>query len=848
MENITAEQQAILDSLIDPDKPEETRYEEDKPIQQEILCMMIRDKYFAEQSYGLIKPEYFVDKAHSLICKIVLDFFEQNKRKVLITKQHLLAELRLKLKDNPAGAYYFAELQSVLDSYEPDLAPKETLLQKVTEFAKKQAIRLAILKTIDTVQQNREDKYVRIEDLWKNTLQIGPNTDLGLEYFSTVEERYERMLQEDAHKERFSSGFDQIDKGLIGGGLSRGEIGAFMGMPGTGKTHNVNTNIIMYDGSIKNVKDIVVGDLVMGPDSKPRRVLSTHSLMDYGYKIIPTKGDSYVVNGKHILSFKNSHRSWNKKQKKYLMGFSTHFARMENTDIYNISVEDFLKENVSFQKKMKGWRVGVNWSYRNVKIDPYILGVWLGDGTSTKSEITNADKEVINEVKKYVKSSDLEYHSIDSIHHLIRCIGGGHKNNVILNDLKSYNLINNKHIPNGYKINSREVRLEILAGLIDSDGSLSCGGYDFVNKNKTLSEDVVFLARSLGLAAYIKPCKKKCQTGVEGDYWRVSISGDCSTIPVRIERKKCNERKQVKNVLLTGIKIVSTNVLEMFYGFEVDGDHLYLLHDFTVVHNSVSLVKSTVVNLNRGKKVLYVSLEMDQDKIAERFDAMLSGVPINELKERKDEVISALKKYRVTFKKLEGDLGDQKLFIKQFPAGNADVSTIRSFMSQLSLYGFKPDLLIIDYVGEFKDIPGMKKWESLQRIVRDLRGMAVEEQICILTAMQPNRAGRSAQEGEGFIDDSEIGDAFGQARPMDAIWSINMDKIEQEMKIGRIFVVKHRHGKSRYYFCFKQDQNTLDMIEIDQKKYMEVKSSHKDKVSDKVSASIPDKKFKPNSD
>jgi hypothetical protein len=147
-------------------------------------------------------------------------------------------------------------------------------------------------------------------------------------------------------------------------------------------------------------------------------------------------------------------------------------------------------------------------------------------------------------------------------------------------------------------------------------------------------------------------------------------------------------------------------------------------------------------------------------------------------------------------------------------------------MSQLALNGFKADLVIIDYVGEFKDIPGLKKWESLQRIVRDLRGLAVEEQVCVLTAMQPNRAGREAQEGDGFIDDSEIGDAFGQIRPMDAVWSINVNKLEQDNKIGRIFVIKHRHGKSRFYFHFKQDPNTLDMIEIPVESYKDIRSSH----------------------
>jgi replicative DNA helicase len=809
---ITEEQQAILNSLVDPDDPEPQKYQDDKPIQQEVLCLMIRDKYFMDQSFGLIRPEYFVDKAHALICKIVLEFFEQNQRKWLPDKKHLINELKIRLKDNPAINYYLAELQAVLASYEPELSPRESLLKKITEFAKQQGIRLAISKVIDLIQKPTEDRWLKVEDTLKTALLIGPNTDLGLEYFATVEERYERMMHEDAETERFSSGFEQIDKALVGGGLSRGEIGAFMAMPGCGKTWRKNTKVLMFDGSSKKVQDIVVGDILMGPDSKPRTVINTHKLMDYGYRVKPVKGDSYVVNGEHILSLKNSHRSWKKSSKTYEMGFSTHPSRMGNTDIFNISVKDFLKENVSFRKKMKGWRSDVTWNKKEVKIDPYILGVWLGDGDYNKTAITNTDKEII--------------------------------------ESWFYNLFKNKHIPHVYKQNDRETRLQVLAGLIDTDGSLNNNNYEITQKQKILAEDIVFLARSLGFAAYMKRCKKSCQTGIVGIYWRICISGNCSEIPVRIKYKKSANRRQNKNVLVTGIKVIPTNKLEEFYGFEVDGDHLLMLDDFTVQHNSVSLVKSTVRNINRGKRVLYISLEMDQDKIAERFDTMLTGVGINELKDRRDEVIMRLRQMQVLFKKESKELGDQRLFVKQFAAGSADVTTIRAFMSQLSLQGFKPDLVIIDYVGEFKDLPGMKKWESLQRIVRDLRGMAVEEKICILTAMQPNRAGRDAQ-NDGFIDDSEIGDAFGQARPMDAIWSINMNKVEQECKVGRIFVVKHRHGKSRFSFHFQQDANTLDMVEISENSYRNILSSYQDKATEKTGDALDNVKatsFKPNSD
>ena len=101
-----------------------------------------------------------------------------------------------------------------------------------------------------------------------------------------------------------------------------------------------------------------------------------------------------------------------------------------------------------------------------------------------------------------------------------------------------------------------------------------------------LAEDVKFIARSLGLAAYIKSCIKGCQTGAIGTYYRVYISGDCSIIPTRITRKMAKPRKINKNPLNVGIKSVEPVGVGEYYGFETDGNHLFLLGDFTVVHNS----------------------------------------------------------------------------------------------------------------------------------------------------------------------------------------------------------------------------------------------------------------------
>ncbi|MBN2293851.1 MAG: DEAD/DEAH box helicase family protein [Pirellulales bacterium] len=142
-----------------------------------------------------------------------------------------------------------------------------------------------------------------------------------------------------------------------------------------------------------------------------------------------------------------------------------------------------------------------------------------------------------------------------------------------------------KHVPLAYKTASREDRLGMLAGLLDTDGHQRNGGFDFISKSRRLSNDLAFIARSVGLAAYVTPAEKYDQNGRGGIYWRVSVSGDCSIIPCRVVRKKATPRKQIKDVLRTGFRIETVGE-DDYYGFSLSGDGRFLMGDFTVTHNT----------------------------------------------------------------------------------------------------------------------------------------------------------------------------------------------------------------------------------------------------------------------
>ena len=134
---------------------------------------------------------------------------------------------------------------------------------------------------------------------------------------------------------------------------------------GGGKCLGKGTPVILYDGSVIPVEDVAVGDLLMGPDSTPRRVVSLARGQEMLYRVTPKKGDSYVVNESHILSLK-----------------MTPDGRHPGKNIVNLTVRDYLASSKSFKHKAKGWRVGVDFAPTDssLPIPPYMFGIGLGDG------------------------------------------------------------------------------------------------------------------------------------------------------------------------------------------------------------------------------------------------------------------------------------------------------------------------------------------------------------------------------------------------------------------------------------------------------------------------------------
>ncbi len=223
------------------------------------------------------------------------------------------------------------------------------------------------------------------------------------------------------------------------------------------------------------------------------------------------------------------------------------------------------------------------------------------------------------------------------------------------------------------------------------------------------------------------------------------------------------------------------------------------------VGKSLYLVNQGAHAIYEGKNVLYVSLEMSQDKIAGRFDSVLTEIRNADLKKPHAQL-----KLKDRLKEVKTKTNG-RLIIKEFPTGASNVNQLRALLVQLRLHkDFVPDLIIVDYLELLRPNRLIEsEYQAQQRIAEELRGLAVEHKCLVWTASQTNRQARRVN----IITDAELGDSYGKIRPADWVISLNQTQEEYDEGQMRVFVIKARDSKQHYLINVGVDYTTLQMRE-----------------------------------
>jgi replicative DNA helicase len=231
----------------------------------------------------------------------------------------------------------------------------------------------------------------------------------------------------------------------------------------------------------------------------------------------------------------------------------------------------------------------------------------------------------------------------------------------------------------------------------------------------------------------------------------------------------------------------------------------------------------------QGKNVLYITLEMAEERIAERIDANILNV-------RLDDIVTLTKEqYEKKFRQLR-DKTIGNLIIKEYPTASASVVHFRTLLNELNLKkNFKPDIIYVDYMNictssRVKTGSNVNSYSYVKSIAEEIRGLAVEFNVPIMTATQMTRSG--ATNSDPSMED--VSESFGTVATADMIFAlINTEEFEQ---INQIMV---KQIKNRYS---DPTTNKRFMIGIDRAKMKlyNVENSAQSNISDSGQSSTPD--------
>jgi len=591
----------------------------------------------------------------------------------------------------------------------------------------------------------------------------------------------------DIDKNTLKFGIPCLDNNLY---VQVGRRDGIIGPPGSGKCHGKGTKIMMYDGTTKNVEDVKVGDVLMGDDSTPRLVLSTCSGLETLYRVIQNNGDDYVVNESHILSLKGSSTT----QKQFAYG-----------KVEDISVTDYLNKNDNYKKRMKGYKVAVEFAEKNLPIDPYIFGLWIGDGTTKKSQFTISDKDkvLIEKIKEFAKKTG---HLVNVVRDTetacvtVNLIGEVTRENPFLKFIQNEKLVEGKKIPHQYLTSSREQRLRLLAGILDTDGYYCKvkNNFELSTSSKELSENYAYLCRSLGFRVTVTKENKKYKSytkgklyeGVAESYRLYIVADNLNEIPTVVERKKAKYQEKQRYQDLT--EIVLDNIGEgEYFGFEINGNHRYLLGDFTVTHNT-SL--GVTVHNNTSKlniPSMFFSFDMSKFDVFQKLIQRHTKMDRDKLydiyrQNNKDE------QHRIA--KLVADEYKNVRFV--FKTGQSIEEMKQTIIHTEKKLGVNFRLIVVDYL-ELVQSKYSDPTQSSAEVIQGLREIAINMNIAVLVFLQPNKMSSTIDEPLLSYNSAKGSSAIAQA--CTAILTIHRpgysSRTPETDKFFSIDCVKNRSGR-----------------------------------------------------
>ena len=385
-----------------------------------------------------------------------------------------------------------------------------------------------------------------------------------------------------------------------------------------------NTELIPTPTGMKPMGEIKIGDYVIGSNGTPTKVIGVYPQGELPiYEVRFSDKTTSVCSGDHLWD------TMTLNEKRHNKGYTT-----KNT----LEIKETLK-NKHNQKIHRIPMISgpVQFESCEVQVDPYLLGVLLGDGHIRKGavRISSVDEEILTECEQRIPNGLL----LKKRNGCDYAIVSEDKNNQLLKSLYDLKLVGSKSdtkfVPENYKFNSVNVRLSILQGLLDTDGwickhrSGNCR-IQYCSTSKTLAEDVMFLVRSLGGYAC---CNKRDFDESDSHLHKKHVIKHTKssyivdivmpTNPFKLDRKAkqyVNNRNPAKLICaIESIGVAECTCIQV----EAE-DHLYLTNDFVVTHNTFD---DAICIFDEAQNASMMQLKLFMTRFGENSKLIITGDP-----------------------------------------------------------------------------------------------------------------------------------------------------------------------------------------------------------------------------
>lgn len=792
--------------------------------QYKLVRAFMDDHKFFVGINNIVDQNMFTESALRTYVGVLKEYYELHE--MIPSYQLMEIELRSKSKNDIEIQTYVDTLKKIKETPNEGI---DSIRDIADRFFKQQNLTKAINKISKVIQNGEYDKYYECEDIIRKALEVGSEEDLGIGVFDNLE-----LVLSDDYRCPIPTGIGKIDETLEGG-LGKGELGIVLGPSSFGKIQAFDSQIVTPDG-YRNMGDLKVGDYVIGRNGKPTKVLGVYPHKNWEfYKVTFSDGVSCECGMEHLWNVNSWYQRFGKK---YVKGSYSKdgYKKVYQPDhsFQTLTLKEIVDKGLYRNwagKKIYNFKIPmcepVHFNEIPVDISPYLIGYMIGDG-NFKSGVITVGMQDIKESSSLLKNDKFDFNiTTDSKRRNSLRFG-----NKLVNTLSKYYDINSvahqKYIHHDYLFNSLENRIELLNGLMDSDGTCHKNGCSCYNtKSKQLAEDVKQLVLSLGGFATVR--EKKCgyfntkyneyrDCGIQ---YEVTITLCDPTIPIfKLKRKQDRVIYRNKRKGERFIKSVEFSRVCDGQCIKVDAeDELYLTDDFIVTHNTSLTTAMTShaatykcdKNDYKGFKVLQIVFEDREKQIQRKHLGRIADVEAKDLSKPnfKEQVLKSIDNFE------DYELIKNNIRIIRFQSGEKTATQIRQFIKKLINSGFKPDMVVVDYFEcvklESGTTAGDNEWSREGITMRKFESMANELDIALWVPIQGTKDSLGAElvtmsQGGGSVKKIQIGHIIMSiARTMESI----------ERNLATIAILKNRAGKAGKVFNNVEFNNGTCRISTD---------------------------------